>query len=230
MIRNQLLEGNTVGSLEVPITLRARKNLVLRVNVRQCEILIGCVLGDATIRHKGQIRIEQSTAQKDYVLWKYEELKSLAYPASPREIVREYKKRNKQYASIYFVLRQYFRPWRTIFYSERKKMFPERLRLTPLSLAVWYMDDGCWTGEKVIISTDCFDSLSMQRIQNALLKQFGIETVTGKNRKLTIRKNSHNKFLEVILPHIIPSMRYKLPDPVTTFPIRRRRSREELGK
>ena len=62
---------NTVGSLEVPKLLRARKNLELGMTDRQRDILIGCILGDAHIAPKGKIRIEQSVKQREYVRWKY---------------------------------------------------------------------------------------------------------------------------------------------------------------
>ena len=73
------------------------------------------------------------------------------------------------------------------------------------------MDDGCWTGSKAVIAIDGFDDISHRNIQEALLKQFQIETVIGKNRKLVVRKNSHKIFFDLISDYIIPSMRYKIP-------------------
>lgn len=110
-----------------------------------------------------------------------------------------------------------------IFYSNMQKVFPENLVLTPLSLAVWYMDDGCWTGKKFVISTESFREENIIFLQNALKKQFGIETHVGKNGKLTILKESHSIFIQLISPHVISSMRYKIPNPVTTSPVRYRR-------
>lgn len=208
--------SNTVGSLEIPIKLHARKNLFLAVTEKQKDILIGCILGDAYISPLGKIRIEQSIKQKDYVQWKYQELKSLAYPSLPREIT--HKIGEKEYQSVIFTLRQYFRSWRSIFYLGKRKIFPKEIYLTPFSLAVWYMDDGCWTGKKCVISIESFDAENSKNVQNAFYSQFGIETIVGKNKKLVIRKISHNKFYDLISPYIIPSMKYKIPNPVTTSP------------
>lgn len=205
-----------MGSLEVPILLHARKNLVLALSERQRDILIGCVLGDAYISPLGKIRIEQSLKQQEYVAWKYRELKSLAYPAMPRELTHILHG-TKKYQSVFFDLRQYFRPWRAIFYLEKQKIFPENLLLTPRSLAVWYMDDGCWTGKKCVISTESFKGVYSKNVQTALRTQFGIETAVGKNQKLVIRKKSHDIFYGLISPYILPSMKYKLPNPVTTW-------------
>ena len=213
---------NAVGSLELPIILRARKNLSLALTETQKNILIGCILGDGHIQPKGKVIIEQSAKQKEYLMWKYAELKNLAYSAMPREIVRKDKRNSKEYHSFVFYLRQYFRPWREIFYSGNKKIFPEKLYLSPQSLAVWYMDDGSWSDKRCIISTESFGEASRKVIQNSLYEQFSLETVIRSNKKLLVRQNSVNKFCELVSPYIIPSMKYKVPNPVTTFSHRER--------
>jgi recombination protein RecA len=207
--------SNLVGSLEIPKMLFARRNVFLSMFERQKEILVGCILGDAHITPMGKIRIEQSEKQQEYVEWKYEELDSLCYPSKPRSVIHVLHG-VKEYKSLFFDLRQYFRPWRYIFYKEKQKIFPKNLFLTPLSLAVWYMDDGCWTGKKCIISIESFKGESCNNIQEMFQKHYGIETVIGVNGKLTIRKKSHKIFYELIAPYIIPSMEYKIPNPVTT--------------
>ena len=184
--------------------------MLLELSQRQKEILIGCILGDAYISLPGKIRIEQSTKQRDYVDWKYQELRSLCYPAQPREIIHILPT-GKQHTSVFFLLRQYFRSWRSIFYEGRIKIFPRDLPITPLSVAVWYMDDGCWTGKKALICAESFDGIYRENMQKAFIDQYGIETVVGKNGRLVIRKKFHDQFFSLIAPHIIPSMKYKLP-------------------
>mgnify|MGYP001587712397 FL=1 len=206
--------GNPVGSLEMPMILRARRRLTLSLTPRQREILVGCILGDAYVTPLGKIRIEHSTKQRAYVDWKRKELLSLCYSGEPREITHVY--RGKRYQSIFFLLRQYFRIWQNVFYPEKRKVFPKALQLTPLSLAVWYMDDGCWTGKKILISTESFRGESMSHLQDALYRQLNIETIASSNGKLVIRKKSHEVFCKLVSPYIIASMRYKLPNPVTT--------------
>ena len=202
--------GNLVGSLEVPKVLHARKRLLLELTQRQKEISIGCILGNAYISPLGKIRIEQSTKQREYVDWKYQELHSLCYPAQPREILHILPT-GKQHTSVFFLLRQYFRAWRSIFYEGRIKIVPRDLPGSSLTLAVWYMDDGCWTGKKALICTESFEGIYRENMQKALMDQYGIETVVGKNGRLVIRKKSHDQFFALITPHIIPSMKYKLP-------------------
>jgi hypothetical protein len=207
--------SNPVGSLEIPNVLHARKRMLLSMTDRQKEILIGCILGDAYIAPMGKIRIEQSKKQQKYVEWKQKELASLCYPSRPRDITHILYG-VKEYTSVFFDLRQYFRPWRQIFYNGKQKIFPKNMYVAPLCLAVWYMDDGCWTGKKCVISIESFKGESCENIQDMFLKQFCIETTIGVNGKLTIRKRSHDIFYKLITPYIISSMKYKIPNPVTT--------------
>lgn len=195
----------------VPRTLTARKNLQLEVSQEQAEILIGCILGDAYITKRGQIVIEQSSKQKEYLDWKFAKLKSLAYPGVSK-VERFDKRYDKTYISYTFVLRQYFRPWREIFYNkvEGRKIFPQNLPLTPLSVAAWYMDDGCYGGRQCVLSLDGFDKNSRNSIQQTLCEVYGIETILRASGRLLIRKKSEEHFFSIIRPFIIPCMAYKI--------------------
>ena len=101
-----------------------RKNQKLKVTKRQLAILVGSLLGDAYIHPRGQIQIAHSTKQSSYVHWKYEELRSLSY-GLPTKIGRYDPRYDKTYYQTRFWLRQYFRPWRTLFYPNGKKVFPK---------------------------------------------------------------------------------------------------------
>ena len=59
----QKKEGNTVGSL----------------TERQKAIIVGCLLGDGTMRCKTNalLEINHSIKQREYVEWKYDQLKEL---------------------------------------------------------------------------------------------------------------------------------------------------------
>lgn len=196
--------------------LQARKNLRLVIPQRAEEILIGCILGDAYITKLGKIRIEHSLKQKDYLLWKYNELKSLAY-SRIYEAKRRDKRNGNVYRSLYITLRQYFRPWRNIWYRDNRKIFPEEISITNLSLAVWYMDDGYLDeGRRFMISIDGFSEEDKKRIKKFFQEKLHLETVIHSHKKLLIRKCSAGDFLEKIKPFILPCMKYKILNPVTT--------------
>ena len=195
-----------VGQLKC--ILSARQNLKLKISQRQKEILIGTILGDAYISPLGKIQIEHSSKYKSYIDWKFYELKNLSYKKiSYTERVNKYN--GKKYSSYRFWLRQYFRPWRKYFYNGKLKIFPLNLKLTPLSLAVWYMDDGCYSDERCTLSTESFNKNSLLTIQRKL-ELFRIETYIRSNGKLGINARSQNRFFSIINPYIHKSMLYKL--------------------
>ena len=123
----------------------ARKNLKLEVSNRQVEILIGCLLGDAYLTKLGKIQIEQSDKQREYLYWKHSELASISY-SQIKEVTRFEKRDDRVTKSFRFWTRQYFREWREKFYQKDRKIFPKELAkwITPLAVAVWYMDDGSY--------------------------------------------------------------------------------------
>ena len=57
--------------------LVARKNQCLIVNEKEQDILVGSILGDACVLKKGMIQFEHGQKQKEYLEWKYEQLKSI---------------------------------------------------------------------------------------------------------------------------------------------------------
>jgi hypothetical protein len=195
--------------------LHRRKNLILVVSNRQKEILIGSILGDAYITERGQIQIEQSADQKEYLAWKKKELETISYKNI--SFVKRFDKRyQKENYSFRFWTRQFFQDWRTKFYSNKKKVVPRDIQLTPLILAVWYMDDGCYSDNKCVIATDGFSSNDIAFLRELLYVTYGIESSLKNSSKLLISNISIENFFSIISPHIILSMRYKIFDPVTT--------------
>ena len=208
----------------------ARKTQSITVTNRQMEILAGSLLGDAYISKKGVVQIEQGETQKRYLLWKHRELKSIVSGKISR--VFRKKKNGTMTSSYRFFSKQYFRPWRKSMYRSGRKIIPPSVLdlITPLSLAVWYMDDGCRKNNySIIISTDGFSAVSLKKLRTMLQVKWFIntriaikETAGKKYRRLTIGSYDLVRFFELIRPYIIPSMQYKISDPVTTQSIKRR--------
>jgi len=198
------------------MVLTARKNLKLYVSDRQIEILVGCLLGDAYLTKLGKIQIEQSKKQEEYIKWKHQELSSISY-SGLKEVVRFDKKDNRTTKSLRFWTRQYFKVWRDVFYREGLKVFPADLAkwITPLSIAVWFMDDGSYDKKSnCIFSTESFNEESRVELVG-ILKDFGIEVSSNKNgisgTRLRVRSKSLYRFFELIRPFMHQSMMYKLP-------------------
>lgn len=233
---NQLISGKPQkGAIPREVEIMcyifpARKTQFLIVNDRQLEVLAGCLLGDGYISKRGAICVEQGERQKDYLFWKYNQLKSLV-SVRPTKVFRK-KSDGNIFSSYRFFLKQYFRIWRRKIYRNGKKVINSELLklITPLSLAVWYMDDGCKKNNyTLIICTDAFSKNSLKRLRVLLKQKWNISTRTKVKKegdksydRLTIGSYDLVRFIELIRPYIIPSMKYKISDPLTTQSIKRR--------
>jgi recombination protein RecA len=100
--------------------------------------------------------------------------------------------------------------------------------LTPLALAIWYMDDGCFTLRskgvqqrtmggtgRIEICVEAMSPGTRDRLTQLLRDSFGLEVKlreSGTRRKsiLQFTTASTEKFQELVAPYIHPSMDYKL--------------------
>src|SRR3989344_2091998 len=89
-------------------------------------------------------------------------------------------------------------------------------------MAVWVMDDGSYSREKVDISTYSFLLSEIIILQKAIFDRFGVVVNYYKDRdkgyRIYANKTETRKLISVIYPHIITSMMYKIGfhNPVTT--------------
>lgn len=195
---------------------------------RQQSILVGSLLGDTTLEVQGRntrARFDHSIAQKDYLLWKYEELKNLA--SSEPRLVHQTKhwKTGKIYSNWHFSTRTIseLNEWRRLFYQDKRKIIPVKIKVLlrdSLALAVWIMDDGYKRNDcdAVRISTEAFDLGEQNRLIDCLEQNFGLKaTIHRKSRwyNIYIPQSEMLRLRKLTEQYIISSMRYKIC-PVTT--------------
>jgi hypothetical protein len=128
-----------------------------------------------------------------------------------------------------FYTKASLKQFRSVFYRDRRKVIPTQVGnlLDPVALSVWFMDDGgrgARTPRGLVFNTSCYSEAEQILLQSALNERFGL-TVNihrvGKGFQLYVRSSSFERFVQLVAPHIVPQMRYKLPiDPVTTSPRR----------
>ena len=119
-------------------------------------VIVGCLLGDGAMRCKTNalLEVNHSWAQRDYVDWKYCKLQRLvSTPPSSRlgngiRIAYRFTTR-----SIPELTELYYQ-----FYADGRKRIPGDLKLEPLSLAVWVMDDGCKSYRAMYLNTQRFST------------------------------------------------------------------------
>ena len=99
------------------------------------------------------------------------------------------------------------------FYPKGIKIIPRYLNLTPLSLAVWFMDDGSKSYNSVYFNSQKLDSISQFNLMKSLSK-LGIKSTLNIDKiyyRIRVRTSSAQQLVNIIMPHIIKSMQYKLP-------------------
>ena len=189
-------------------------NTVGSLTQLQKSLIKGSILGDGYVRivpgrKNAFLEINHSYRAKEYVDWKYAVLKSIAgsQPKARNGNGKRiaYRFYTKQHPEITLLFRG--------FYPRRKKIIPHDLRLDPMTLAVWYMDDGskCRASD-VYLNTQQFDEEDQARLIQSLQK-IGIESRMNKDKiyqRLRILKSSIPRFIGLIRPYIISSMRYKI--------------------
>lgn len=199
-------------------------NTVGRLNQKlsklQKSLIIGSILGDGYIRilegrHDAFLEINHSSKAKKYVDWKYQILKNICVSA-PKERVsgvnrkayRFFTKQSEEITSLY-----------NLYYKDKKKIISKTLKLDPVILAVWYMDDGSKTINKdnskninIYINTQQF-SMNDQKFLLHALRELNIKARLNKDKqyyRIRILKESINTFMQVIDKEMEYSMRYKM--------------------
>lgn len=179
---------------------------------QQKTIIVGCLLGDGAMRCKTNalLEINHSVKQKDYVDWKFEKLKNLV------SSIPKARKGNGQRIAYRFTTRslpaltRFYR----LFYKQGKKIIPQNLTLHPLSLAVWFMDDGCKSYNAVYFNTQKFKIEEQNFLRKQLKKQHGIESTLNKDKcyyRIRIAVDSVRGLKKMIKPYLLSSFLYKFP-------------------
>jgi len=188
--------GNTVGSL----------------TEMQRSIIIGSLLGDGTMRCRANalLEVNHCLAQKVYVDWKYQQLATLVLtPPKAR-------KSNGTRVAYRFTTRSLpeLTPYYRWFYQGGHKVIPNDLLLDPLSLAVWFMDDGCKSYKALYLNTQQFDFESQMRLVQILDKQWNIKVTLNRDKqylRLRVAVSSVSDFKEIVKPYILTFFEYKFP-------------------
>lgn len=189
-------EGNTVGSL----------------TEGQRSIVVGCLLGDGAMRCKANalLEVNHSFSQRDYVDWKYRHLRDLC--GTPPKLRRGNGRRIAYRFTTLSLPR--LTPLYKEFYSGRHKVVPESLVLTPLTLAVWFMDDGCKSHRALYLNTQQFDFDSQFRLVEMLREQWRLAPTLNRDKKyfrIRIAVSSVDRFRHIVKPHLLKQFAYKLP-------------------
>ncbi len=193
----------------------------------QWQVVLGGLMGDGSLSptrsgHGARFRIGHGRAQEAYADWKASLFANLSSSRTTNAA-----------GAVFHDLTPLpeLAELRDAVYLGGKKMLSEDYlkQLTPLSLAIWLMDDGCYTPRaagrqertregsgRLEICVEAMEATSRRRLVAYLRDNWGIEGClreAGKRRiaVLTFTKSETAKFQALVAPFVHPSMDYKLP-------------------
>lgn len=187
---------------------------------RQRDILIGSLLGDGSLQPlssgRARLRWDHSVKQAEYLWWKYYEFANFIHlPPAPLVRFNPIFRNTYQYVRCQSVAADVFGEYYRLFYRDKRKVVPDNiaeLLTSPLSLAVWYMDDGSldkWGLAEIYTS---FYDLEVTLLLQTLKRNFGLEG------KIHYHKGVHfsfsvaetRKLCALVRPYVLPLFKYKL--------------------
>jgi hypothetical protein len=108
-----------------------------------------------------------------------------------------------------------FKDWNFLYeawYINGVKTIPSNIGeiLTPVSLAYWLMDDGCWTKTGIHLATNNFSKTDVEKLVFLLNTKFGLNCSIHSRNRIYIWTKSVDTFIEIVRPCIHNSMLYKI--------------------
>ena len=209
---------------------------LLRLTDRQRSILVGTILGDGHLESLNggrtfRLKVEHSKKQSFYVDWLYDEFKDWAL-TPPK--VKPKKLNDKIFENYYFQTLSVgqFRFYGKLFYKfNLPKSIPKNIDklLTPLALAVWFMDDGSYKSKNhraVILNTQGFSEKDINILIESFFKKFGLKAnirIQKDGLQIIIVGQSAQRFYEIVKPYVLPNFHYKFGALINTLPKEYRR-------
>lgn len=189
------------------------------------QVAIGSVLGDGHLRpfskrgRTSKLYISQRTSKLAYLEWLHSML-GCGFAMKP---IRK-KKGYAQYC-VETKPERVLGDLRLRFYPNGKKAVPNNigdLLVSPLSLAVWYMDDGTLDRRfkyhfNSMFATYGFSFEDCKKLAKTLVDNFGVEASVSKCKmrskmypRLYIKSCSMVNFMNLISPYVHPVFQYKV--------------------
>ena len=196
---------------------------MIHLSREQKSILFGIILGDGYLQKTGKknarLRLEHGKNQKEYLLWKVRKLGRF-FQGKPKYLERIHPISKKRYS--YWRHQSQSMPYlgklRKVFYPDGKKKIPEDLEkyLAPLTLAVWYMDDGYYylRDKCSYLYLGNVTQEEAEIVAQILLKKFNITTRVKQKKKgyaIYFPPKETQKLKNLIKGHILHQFNYKLP-------------------
>lgn len=185
----------------------------------QKEILIGLLLGDGHLEqvssYSWKLKIEQSYEKEDYVNHLFDIFKDFCN-VKPLLKIKSNGNKSLMFQTKSSVSLNYYGK---LFYNNKIKIIPKLLfnKLTPISLAYWFMDDGSIKNKQskgIILNTQGFTKDEVNLLINILINKFNLIAKLRKQKEgfqIYISGKSYDLLKTLIYTFLLDSMKYKFP-------------------
>lgn len=184
----------------------------------QKAVLLGTLLGDGSLKCRGKyhrLHVKHSKNQLGFVEYKRDIFSNITNMKVRifSQLVGE-----KYYNFCEFVTLthpEFSEFYRRVYPQGKKKITWELLKdfNNPLSLTVWFMDDGGADWARALFHTHSFSLKEVNLLRKSLRDSFNLKTTTRKNRGrwvVYVPKNQLGPFRSLVEKHILPEFNYKL--------------------
>lgn len=187
---------------------------------RQKEIALGSLLGDAYLRPSGNsytLSFTHGEKQKQYLEWKLSEFENFVTTKTFYKHITNFHGNSPTY-SFSTITHPYLLELHSLCYPDGVKHISQQWLdlLTPLSLAVWYMDDGSLNKRygTIVLCTNCFSTDEHAMMIDYFISHYDIEPKIEHRRNgqviLRINASQSRQFRNIISPYVPNCMSYKL--------------------
>jgi hypothetical protein len=184
---------------------------------QQQSVLVGTILGDGSLaKHGRHCRLHVKHKADHVALVDYKHAVFANFVSMPVHRFDQ-KLNGKGYPSAQFATRTspVFSEWRQRFYRVHRKIVPDEimLLLDPLSVAVWFMDDGAADYAGVTLQTHNFVRYEVERLADALQGRFNLTATLRKNRGgwiIYLGARALPRLRTLIAPYLLEEFAYKL--------------------
>lgn len=195
---------------------------LMKTSKESRDLVLFMCLGDGTLNSRGYLSMRHCLAQEDYLHWKRDLLKSNLQMSDCYYVDNNgygsYELRTKTY--------KFIKTYRRFLYpSGRKKIDNRKLleKLTPLGLAIWYMDDGGLSQKKrdgKVYANELMINTHLSKEENQVIIDYfqdvwGISFSQVRNRglyRLRCGTKQARRFIDIVKPYVsqVTSMAHKL--------------------
>jgi hypothetical protein len=183
----------------------------------QQEVLTGTLLGDGCLAQHGhfhRLHVKHKAEQRALAELKYRtfaEYISMPLHAFDQQLL------GKEYPCVQFasLTSPEFTKWHRYFYRGRRKVVPPDIarHLSPLAVAVWFMDDGASDFAGVTFQTHSFRLNEVRLLADSLRSSLGVIANLRRNKGawiLYVGASELPRFRDLVSRYILPDLSYKL--------------------